>query len=391
MTPAARYAAAIPVLDQILGGAAVEPVLAGWGRQNRYAGSKDRAALRDIVFDVLRAKRSLAALGGAETGRGLVLGLLRRDGPAPEGVFGAGRYAPEALTDAERAHLSEDVTFTPGEALDLPDWLIPHWRAALGDAAEVVAALGRGRGPVTLRVNRAKADRATAQAVLEADGIGTCVVAGVSTALIVERNPRRVMASSAYRDGLVELQDSASQEAMEALPLAAGDKVLDYCAGGGGKALAIWDRTRSPVVAHDADPRRMVDLPARAARAGAEVSRADADEVRRKGPYDLVLCDAPCSGSGTWRRTPRSKWELTAERLKELNRMQGDILVAASALVAPGGTLAYATCSVLSDENEAIVDAFRAAAPGWSVERELRLVPTEERDGFFLAVLTRHP
>ena len=389
MTPAARYAAAIDVLDEILTGGAPEPVLANWGRRNRYAGSKDRAALRDIVFDALRAKRSLSALGGSETGRGLILGLVRRDDIEPGAVFGAGAYAPSALTEAESAHLKTAVAFSDGESFDLPDWLIPSWRRALGEAAQDVATISKARGPVTLRVNRAKADLDSAIAALSKEDIGVRPIPDVATALLVERNPRRVLSSAAYRDGLVELQDAASQAAMAVLPLLRGDHVLDYCAGGGGKALAIWDRTRSAVFAHDADPRRMVDLPARAERAGAEVVCIDGAALTSDAPFDLVLCDAPCSGSGTWRRTPMAKWELSEEKLNHLRGLQAEILAQAAPLVGPSGTLAYATCSILVEENEDIVEGFLADHPNWRIVEVLRLSPGNDRDGFFLAQFRR--
>jgi 16S rRNA (cytosine967-C5)-methyltransferase len=160
--------------------------------------------------------------------------------------------------------------------------------------------------------------------------------------------------------------------------------VLDYCAGGGGKALALAARGAA-VTAHDADPGRMRDLPARAARAGARVEI----EAAPAGAFDLVLCDAPCSGSGTWRRAPEAKWRLTPERLAALTELQAQILDQAAPLVAPGGALAYATCSLLEAENGAQTADFLARHPGWQLENERRLTPLEGGDGFYLALLRR--
>ncbi|CAN0591661.1 unnamed protein product, partial [Laminaria digitata] len=182
------------------------------------------------------------------------------------------------------------------------------------------------------------------------------------TALRVSEGARAIARSDAYLSGAVELQDAASQAVVDALPLRPGLSVLDYCAGGGGKALAMAARLAGGRVdAHDAAPQRMVDLPARADRAGADVRIVQ----KPRGSYDLVFCDVPCSGSGAWRRAPEGKWRLTQARLSELCAIQAGILDQAARLVAPGGCLAYATCSVRGEENAEQVRAFLARAPGW--------------------------
>lgn len=209
------------------------------------------------------------------------------------------------------------------------------------------------------------------------------------TALEVLQGARRVAASRSYRDGLIELQDAASQAVADALPLAPGGRVLDYCAGGGGKALAIAARADVEVIASDADPARMRDLPARAARAGAAIRMAAQAELAALGPFDLVLCDAPCSGSGAWRRSPEARWRLTPDRLAALLKTQAAILDRAAALVAPGGVLAYATCSLLAEENAGQVARFLDRTPGWSCRRDRTLTPLDGGDGFYFAHLTR--
>jgi 16S rRNA (cytosine967-C5)-methyltransferase len=182
----------------------------------------------------------------------------------------------------------------------------------------------------------------------------------------------------------VELQDAASQAVADALlPLDPGARVLDYCAGGGGKALALAAQG-ARVSAHDADPRRMVDIPARAARAGARI------EVLAPGTlgarvFDAVLVDAPCSGSGAWRRQPEAKWRLDPERLAALGALQADVLIAAARHVRPGRRLLYATCSLLAAENGGIVDRFLAETPGFAREWERRLTPRDGGDGFYIA------
>lgn len=382
MTPAARVQAAIEVLDRVLAGEAAEKALTGWARASRFAGSKDRAAVRDHVFDALRSMRSFAARGGGQTGRGLMLGALRAGGAALETLFTGTGYAPAPLNDTE---LSAGRDPAPGpEALDLPDWLWPLWQESLGDAAALCARALQHRAPVHLRVNAARMDRETARVRLADEGIATEPHAAAPHALTVLEGARRIRQSAAFAEGLVELQDAASQAVVAALPLREGMRVLDYCAGGGGKALAMAARTRLELVCHDADPRRMRDLPARAARADIAV-----DLGPPQGLFDLVLADAPCSGSGAWRRAPEGKWLLTPEGLGRLTRLQDEVLDQAARRAGPEGVLAYATCSVLRAENEDRVDAFTRRHPGWSVIEQRRWPIDAAHDGFFLALLTR--
>jgi 16S rRNA (cytosine967-C5)-methyltransferase len=183
------------------------------------------------------------------------------------------------------------------------------------------------------------------------------------------------------------LQDAASQAVCAALPAGPGTRVLDYCAGGGGKGLALAARG-AEVIAHDAEPARMADLPARAARAGDPIRRVATEEITAHGPFDLVVADVPCSGSGAWRRQAEAKWRLTEPELARLGRLQGEILTRAASHVRPGGALAYVTCSLLDEENAARVDAFLAAAQGrWACERQHRFTPLDGGDGMFLALL----
>lgn len=386
MTPAARLQAAIEILDQVLAGEPAEKALTSWGRRSRFAGSKDRAAVRDHVFTAVRCLRSHAALGGARSGRGLILGALREAGQDPDEVFTGQGHAPAPLSEAER-----QLPPPPegAEALDIPDWLWPEFSASLGRNAETAAKALRSRAPVHLRVNTSRGTMEQAQDVLAAEGISTQPHPAASTALEITEGARKLRNAKAYADGLVELQDAASQAVVEQLPLQDGMSVLDYCAGGGGKSLAMAARARIRLHAHDADPKRMKDLPERAARAGTRVTLLSATDVDRTAPFDLVLCDVPCSGSGSWRRAPEGKWRLTPEALQALLQTQSEILHKAAGLTAPGGTLAYATCSMLQAENTLQVERFIREQPEWSLTAEQSWQVQQGTDGFYVAVLTR--
>ncbi|MEO1676591.1 MAG: RsmB/NOP family class I SAM-dependent RNA methyltransferase [Pseudomonadota bacterium] len=384
MTPPARLAAAADILDAIAGSKAAEQVLTTWARQNRYAGSKDRAAIRDHVYDVIRQWRSLAARGGGESGRALTLGLLRASGEDPDAWFTGVGHAPHTLSDAERA---TGRAPTAEEALDLPEWLLPMLRDSLGDALGSVAAALAARADLFLRWHAGRTDAARAIAALAEDGVVAEPHPMARTALRVTEGARRVHLARAYRDGLVEIQDVASQAVAEALPVPPGVTVLDYCAGGGGKALALAARG-ARVVAHDADPRRMADLAPRAARAGTPVETLATAEVPYRAPFELVVLDVPCSGSGAWRRQPDAKWRLTPERLAALTEIQTEILNAASGYVTPGGHLAYITCSILPPENTGQIDRFLAAqGKGFTPTLSRRFLPGDGGDGFFLCLM----
>lgn len=382
MTPAARMSAAIGVLDRILSGEAAEKALTNWGRSSRFAGSGDRAAVRDLVYDAIRCRRTYAALGGGLTGRGLILGGLRAAGTDPSGLFSGDRHAPEPLgpSDVGRPASAE-------ESLDIPGWLIPLFEASLGSTAAKVAAAMRQRAPVFLRANLLRGSRDAALASLASDGISGKPHPLSPTAIEVTEGQRKISGASAYVHGLVELQDASSQAVVDSLPLRDGARVLDLCAGGGGKSLAIAARGHFQLFAHDAAPQRMRDIPERAKRAGTRINLVDRPETA--SPYDLVLVDAPCSGSGSWRRDPEGKWTLSPEGLEKTVDLQSRILDRAAQMVAPDGTLAYATCSLLSVENEEQVSRFVKRNPGWKVAFERHFSPLDGGDGFYTSHLMR--
>ena len=387
MTPAARVAAAAEILDKVLSGGATEQCLIAWARASRYAGSGDRAAVRDLVFDARRRQRSLAWIGGAETGRGLMLGRVRAAGEDPETVFTGDRHALERLGADEALSQAPIETAPDPVRHDCQDWLWPLLFDALGESAHEVLTVFQTRAPVFLRVNVARASPDAAIQLLASDGIGAEPAPLSPSALVVTENSRRVQNSRAYRSGVVELQDAASQAVVDRiLSHATGESVLDYCAGGGGKSLQLAAGGAARVVAHDADPGRMRDIPARAERAECRIELSE----RPEGEFGCVLTDVPCSGSGAWRRQPDAKWTLTPDRLEKLNALQDRIMDRAVRHVKTDGVLAYVTCSLLDSENSERVASFLERNRDWTCSEQRRISPLEGGDGFFIAILRRH-
>ncbi len=385
MIAAARVAAAIEILHDMAGGLAAEQALTRWARRSRFAGSKDRAAIRDHVFDVLRCRRIAAHFGRSDAPRALMIGLLHLQGADLDMLFSGEGHGPAPLSAQERDF--PEAPTDQGTLWNLPDWLIPRFEDALGKEAEAVAYALQQRAPVFLRVNSAKAKREEIRLTLLEQGVETKENPLCDTALTVIEGARKIRNSPAYQDGLVELQDAASQAVVAQIP--PGNRVLDYCAGGGGKALALAAQQERHVFAHDIDPRRMSDLPARAARAGVNLEYLETQEIANADLFDIVLCDAPCSGSGAWRRAAEGKWTLTQARLTELTAIQDDILDQAASYLAPKGVLVFATCSVLREENEARVNAFLSRNAGWRRGKMHRYSVASEGDGFFATHLIR--
>lgn len=374
MTPAARYAAAIDVLDQILDGQPAEAALLKWARGNRYAGSKDRAAVRDHVFDCLRSKASFAAKGGGQKGRAIVAGCLLAQNVDLEEVFSGQGYAAAPLDDAELALLAPDA-----DALDLPEWLLPKLRNVAGTDFQKITEQFRQRADVFLRLNTRKNDIQSVVQALNKECISTSSVAGTATALRVTSGARKVARCAPFLSGEVELQDASSQKACLMLGAADSETLLDYCAGGGGKSLALAGMGYT-VTAHDADPMRMKDIAPRAERAG--VSIPQVTEITQQ--FDTVVIDAPCSGSGTWRRTPDAKWRFTEQDLADLVELQCDIIQKAQGHALK--RFVYMTCSLLREENEDQVAFVEASLPKWTCVRQERFAMDQDGDGFFCAI-----
>lgn len=354
MTPAARLQAAIDILDTLASTSKpADGVLKAWGKANRYAGSGDRRAVAENVYAALRT-------GGQGTGRQRMIVSLRAEGLAPEAItamFEGGRFGPAPLTKAELASLSGD------SAPVLADFLQAQFEASFGpDWAEEARALLGGRATLDVRVNTAKAAVEQVQRF-----IGGAPTPFSALGLRIGGHPDLIV-NTAFEAGEFEVQDEGSQ--IVAFLAGEGEVIVDYCAGGGGKTLALAMLNPSRLVACDVDRRRLDAIKPRLARAGVEA------DLRKIGPNgggaedlnglaDLVLVDAPCSASGTWRRRPEAASRLTQADLESLNRIQTGILARAALLVKPGGRLAYVTCSVLDIENGAVAGAFARSHPGF--------------------------
>lgn len=386
----ARYGTAITLLDQIMAGRPAEQVLTAWARANRYAGSKDRAAVRDIVFSGLRGLKTCQARAGGQGGRAVVLGLLLAEGQDPYDVFTGLTYAPEKLSIAEQEAI-QSQTANADPVYDVPDWSVPHFQSSLGSEFDAAMLALKERAPVDLRVNLATTTVEQARSALLRDNIDTEPTGIASAGLRVLTGARGVARSSAYLSGQVELQDAGSQAVVEALPLQGVKTALDYCAGGGGKSLALASVSRGElqITAYDAAPDRLKNLAERAKRARASVAISKTDPAKSWKTFDLVLLDVPCSGSGAWRRNPDGKWKFQPENLIEIVQTQAEILNKSQHLVANSGCLAYVTCSLLTQENEDQITDFLKVHPEWKLDRQTRIPLGEHSDGFFLALMSK--
>ena len=399
VTPAGRAAAAIDLVAAIDAAPArpADAVANDFFRVRRFIGSGDRRAVSDRVWQVLRTRRRLTWwLGGAATPRLLVGASMLLDGGLLE-EFGAGRFAPAPLLLSEQAALgrlkgrSLEHPSMPGAArLEVPDWLSPHI-----DAAELQALLQPA--PMDLRVNLLKGTREDARTALAAEGIEAVPTPHSPWGLRVTGR-RQITGGAAFRQGLVEIQDEGSQMVAALVGARPGMRVADMCAGAGGKtlALAMTMQNRGQIVACDVSAARLEGAVRRLRRAGVHnverhlLAPGDKWVKRRAGTFDRVLVDAPCTGTGTWRRNPDARLRLTESDLAELLPKQAAILDQAASLVRIGGRLVYATCSLLIGENEDQVRAFVSRHSGFVQVDTLSLTPAQHgTDGFFAAVLER--
>jgi 16S rRNA (cytosine967-C5)-methyltransferase len=411
----AQLARAEAVLAELLAAQApADAVVSRYFRAHRNLGQQDRAFVAETVYAVLRRRRSLAAAAGSEAPRALAIAALVRvrglSGRALEGVL---REEEQALVARVRAARTE--TFAPAVRADLPDWLWDRLAALHGEEEAMRVAQGLlNPAPLDLRVNLAKSGREDALARLRADGIEGAPTpyspAGIRLAgkPAVNRHPL-------FRQGVIEVQDEGSQLLAYLLAPRRGEMVADYCAGAGGKtlALAMLMRGTGRIYAMDVSSRRLGELAPRAARAGVSnvhtlvlSGEGDARAKRLASKIDRVLVDAPCSGFGTLRRNPDLKWRHGLDAIRELAAKQASILASAARLVKPGGRLVYATCSILPEEDEDVARGFAAAHPDFdplscreilAAQRvaldcsdQLRLWPHRHGcDGFFAAAFER--
>ncbi len=375
MVPAARVAAAIEVLDAIV--ARREPAaesLKDWGKAHRFAGSGDRSAIAGLVFDALRRKSSAAWIMGADTSRAVMIGALREarglDVAGVSALFSGEGHAPAPLSAEERGRLETgDLDAAPDHVRgDYPEWLAPRFAAVFGDNAAAEGRALADRAPVDLRVNTLHGTRETAEkqlAHLKAVPTSLSPV-GLRVAVGSEGRAPALQAEPAYAKGRVEVQDEGSQLASLLAGADEGMQVLDLCAGGGGKALALAAimKNSGQIYATDSDGRRLTPIFARVERAGVRniqvrAPRGPADILSDlEERCDLVFVDAPCTGVGAWRRNPDAKWRTRPGALEQRMKDQDKVLAAAARYVKPGGSICYTTCSLLRDENEDRVAAF---------------------------------
>lgn len=468
MTPAARLAAAASIIDRISAGKQpAETVLKTWGTENRYAGSGDRRAVADRVYKVIRARGRLVwAMGGREDGRALVIGSLSLiDGLSLEEIetlHSGDGYGPKPLSKQERSRVGAPAGELPGwVAAGLPEFVVDDFKNTFGDRWVAEAeGLMVPRAPIDFRVNSAKATLSEVEAELRAAGLAPQRTPLSAWGLrFPAETPPDIQELEAFHEGRIEVQDEGSQIVCWLAGVKPGMTVVDYCAGGGGKTLGlamqglaveaarvakdaapapIWTPTGwtdAPVatkkkaglveaegrlIAYDVVQKRLDNIRPRLERAGvmAELTQLGPNGGGVEdmvGQADVVLVDAPCTGSGTWRRRPEDAWRLKPEEVDRMHTLQMGILARAAKLVKPGGRLVYITCSMLRGENEVTVDAFEEDHPGFrplpiaqaletaaitdagrtklgeiAQGHRLRMSPaTTNTDGFFVALYER--
>ena len=429
MIPAARIAAAIEVLADIE--ARRRPAadaLKDWGLARRFAGSGDRAAIAGLVYDALRRKASSAWIMGEASPRAEILGALKQlRGLSEEEIaalFTGEGHAPAPLSEAERERLrAGDLSGAPAHVQgDYPEWLASAFAETFGEQALEEGRALANRAPVDLRVNTLKTDRDHALAALAHLGALPTPFSPIGLRVAVRPDGRgpALSAEPAYVKGLVEVQDEGSQLAALLTGATPGTQALDFCAGAGGKtlALAAMMANQGQIYASDPDGRRLAPIFGRLERSGARNVQVRAPRGVRDvladlaGRCDLVLIDAPCSGSGAWRRSPDAKWRMRPGALEQRIKDQAESLENAARFVRPGGRLVYVTCSLLKAENEDRVAAFLEShgdflpleAAHWAracglealaahasrLGAGIRLSPLRTAtDGFYVAALTR--
>ena len=384
MTPAARLSAAIELIDTIdAQRVPAAKALKEWGTAHRFAGSGDRAAISGLIWDVLRRRASSAFIMDADTPRARLLGMLKLERGMDVDTIAAlcdgGRFAPEPLSDAERTALTTRTLdeAPPHIAGDYPEWLDGYLAQAFGDDRVAEATAMASRAPLDLRVNTLKAKREKVQGSIAHLGARPTPWSPIGLRIELSADARNIgiHAEEAFIKGAVEVQDEGSQLAALLSAAKPGEQVIDLCAGAGGKtlALAAMMQGKGRLIATDHDKRQLAPIYERLSRAGVH----NCDIRTPKGPddtlsdihasADLVLIDAPCTGTGTWRRNPDAKWRMRPGALEVRLKDQVAVLDRASALVKPGGRIAYITCSVLPPENNDQIRSFVARHPDFAV------------------------
>lgn len=396
--------------------APADQVLSGYFREHRAMGRADRAFVAETSFAILRRKRSLESALGSGSPRDLLVGaLVRFHGLSVRAVISHFSDAdPQRVERLRSLSMSE---LAPAVQADLPDWLWERLERAYGSSEAMEIARGMLNGaPLDLRVNLLKKSRDEVLAALQADGIEASATPYSPTGIRLKDKPA-INRHPLFLSGAIEVQDEGSQLLAYLVAPRRGEMVVDFCAGAGGKTLALAALMRGAgrIYAMDVSARRLRELAPRAARAGVSnihpLALSDENDLRARrlsGKIDRVLVDAPCSGFGTLRRNPDLKWRHGSQAIEELSDKQRRILAAAARFVKAGGCLVYATCSVLPEENELVVDGFLSAHPEFeavscaelfasqriSIDSgpQLRLWPHRHgTDGFYAAAFRRRP
>jgi|SRR5579871_2946050 len=413
MTPAARIQEAIAILEALdETQRPADRFIRDWFRKRRYAGSKDRASVAERVFSVLRHRASLAWRMQSDSPRALLIAALLEEDVAPAeiyGLFSGDGHAPDKLNADERAAINTPPRSAPPLPVmcEFPAWLERELSRAFGEDLEREMTAFNERAAIDLRVNTLKAERDHVLGELLEAGFEAAASRYVPDGIRIAPGPRAaaLQRHALYRSGAFEFQDEAAQIAVVLASAKSGMNVLDCAAGAGGKSLALAAamENKGRIVACDIRAAALAELRERASRAGASII-----VTQEKPPpeeFDLVFLDAPCSGSGTWRRQPELKWRLTQERLDTLTRTQDALLAEAATHVKAGGRLVYATCSILPSENEdratRLGHPFRAVAANAMWPKENGELPPSlgavfhaspfktATDGFFTAIFER--
>ena len=431
MTPAARIAAAIEILAEFSAlDTPIDVILKRWFKGHRFAGSKDRRSIRDRVYQVVRHRGELIHAVGNENPRLLVAAALMKLEPMGlvevGHLFGADKYGPDALDDEELQLLEQLLSCGDpvpiSASANFPQWLEDHLQEAFGDQLPAEMNAFVGRAPVDLRVNTQKMARNEASMALDKIGAANNETVISPSGLRMSESVS-LETSDLYKSGCIEIQDEGSQIAARMTAVRPGQVCVDFCAGAGGKTLALAADMEGQGHIHcfDVSRQRLAPLVERTGRAGVKnyewhvLSDPSTQDVldKLKDCADRVLVDAPCSGTGTWRRAPDAKWLLTQEKLDNYRAAQSDVLRKAASLVCPGGRLIYVTCSILPIENDHQVGAFlgdddRFRVLDWTqiwseqfphadLDRAhtttygALLTPLRtQTDGFYISILERH-
>lgn len=406
MTPGARLAAAIEVFANVeFERRPATDALKGWGLTHRFAGSGDRAAIAGLVYDALRRRASSAFLMGTDTPRAILLGMLKRERGLDTGVIAkladGSHYAPEALRPDEFERLNAaDMSGAPAYvAGDYPEWLDPHFSRAFGEARVEEGAALASRAPLDVRVNTLRAERDKVAGMLAElmPEPARWSPWGLRIRLSADAKSPAIHAEPAFLKGMIEVQDEGSQLAALFSAAKAGEQVVDLCAGAGGKTLAMaaMMQNKGQIFATDDDKRRLAPIHDRLKRSGARNVQVrtpksiggEIDDLA--GHMDLVLIDAPCTGTGAWRRNPDAKWRMRPGALAQRQKEQAEALDRAIPLLKASGRIAYVTCSVLEEENGAQVQTFLARHPEFSVQPPVEVIQALGERAFMLGKAAR--